>query len=196
MFLRLQKGNVEIKTAEVLAFFDHEPSINELQEAAVRYAEVHPEKIAQWRKAAAAKPWIPTFTVGHDWGMDRNVDIDRGGTNDPDQFINGPEEKDKTISVDLSWDLSELVWNPDQTSIDNRSKLMVQLRDDVLNQLNHLYFARRRLQIQQVLSPSENIPQVLDLELQIDEYTAGIDALTGGYLSRVLLTGADNRASE
>ena len=184
VFLERNRRGTEGKASEIFAFFAHEPTVQELQIVAMRYAEVHPEKIMEWRRQAALKPWVPSLGIGQDWGRDQNVDIDRGGTADPDKFIEGPAEKDKSFSVNLNWDLSEIIWNPDQASIDNRSKLMVQLREDLLNQLTNLYFARRRLQIETALSRQTEVTAAVERQLQIDEYAAGIDALTGGYLSK------------
>jgi hypothetical protein len=174
------------KVQALTSSFSHEPGILELQEAAMRYAEVHPDKIAVWRQQAARRAWLPTLSVGQDRGLDQTVDIDRGGTGDADRFIEGPSEEDQQWSVDLSWDLGDLIWSTDQTTIDNRSKLMVQLRDELLSQLNQLYFARRRLQIAGLVDGGSEIQKELDRTLQIEEYTAGLDALTGGYFSRVL----------
>jgi len=186
LFLNESLQNKDRKIQDVLAYFRYEPSIQMLQDVAMRYAEVHPEKIERWRKAAALQAWVPSLSIGYGYGLDETVELDRGGTNDPDRFILGPEEADSDWSVDVSWDFSELIWNPDQTSIDTRSKLMVQLRDDVLNQLTHLYYARRKLQITSLLRPYQDLERELERRLQIDKYTAGIDALTGGYLSRHL----------
>ncbi len=188
LFLDERSSEQERGFDHLMSYFDHEPTIQELQEVAMRYAEVHPEKIAQWRRAAGSAAWLPEVGLGYDKGSDEVVEVDRGGTNDPDTFIIGPEESDLAWSFDISWDLSEIMWNPDQTSIDNRSKLMVQLRDDLLNELTHLYFARRRLQVESLMRPSQDITQVADTDLKIQEYTAGIDALTGGYLTRKLGT--------
>ena len=108
----------------------------------MRYAEVNPEKIQIGAANALIAPLLPDLSLGYDLGSNENVDLDRGGTGDADQFILGPEERDRQWSVNVGWDVGELIWNPDQTSIDTRSKLMVELRDDLLNQLNHLFYAR------------------------------------------------------
>lgn len=169
---------------EIMSRFNNEPAIQKIHEAAISYAEIHPDKIAKWRKSAARKAWLPRVSVGYDQGNDETIELDRGGTKDPDRFISGPKESDSNVSIDFRWDLSEIIWNPDQTSIDNRSKLMVQLREDLLNQLNHLYYARRKIQIENLLYTSSDINTLIDRQLLINEYTAGIDALTGGYFSK------------
>ena len=60
---------------------------------------------------------------------------------------------------------------------------MVQLRDDILDEITRTYFERRRLQIEAQLSPSHELMEGLEQELRIQELTADLDALTGGYFS-------------
>jgi hypothetical protein len=88
--------------------------------------------------------------------------------------------------VTMSWDMGELIWNNDQTSIDTRSKLMVELRGDIMNEVTRTYFERRRLQIDLLASPIQDLKLSLEKELRLQELTADIDALTGGYFSRKL----------
>ena len=176
----------KLDAEEILRRFETEPSIGEIQNAAIRYAEVHPDKIEAWREAAARKAFMPTLSLTTDSTQDHNVDIDRGGTGDPDKFIIGPQESQTDWHMGLSWDLGELIWNNDQTSIDTRSRLLVELRDDVLNEVTHLYYERRRLQVEMFLAPAKELPLEIERQLKLDELTAGVDALTGGYLSRRL----------
>lgn len=163
-----------------------DPTVADVQLAAIRYAEVSPEKIQAWRDAAARRAWLPKVSFDTDFGEDHNVDIDRGGTNDPDRFIVGPNETNIGWSIGVSWDLADLIWNGDQTLIDVRSRLMVELRNDILNDVTHLYFERRRLQAEMASLPPD-VPKLrFEKELKLQELTAQIDALTGGYMSRQL----------
>lgn len=164
---------------ELLDAFSFEPEIQEVQEAAIRYAEVHPDKILHWRRRARLAAFMPELGLG--WDRTRTVEIDRGGTNDPDTFILGPEEKG--VDVSFSWDIAKLIWNDDETSIDTRSKLMVQLRDDILDEVNRVYFERRRIQTEVYLSPAQDVQEEVDRRLRVEELTAQLDGLTGGYFT-------------
>lgn len=179
----LNPQEIQIKSKQILSLFKNEPSIAEVQKAAIEYAEVHPRKIEEWRKAAAKKALMPSVSLNHSVDSDENVDLDRGGTADPDHFITGPQEKSRDWSLGVSWDLGDLIWNNDQTSIDTRSRLMVELRDDVLTEVTHLYYERRRLQVEITLNPPRELPSILEKEIKLEELTASIDALTGGYFS-------------
>ncbi len=160
---------------DILRLFAHEPGIREVQEIAIEYAEVHPEKITKWRSAAKQKALLPNVSVGVDRYVTDYWHWDAG--QNPDTLQRG----DDVIRWDItmSWDLGDLVWSTDQTSIDTRSRLMVQLRDDILDEITRTYFERRRLQIEAYLAPPSDIKQRLEKELRIQELTADLDALTG-----------------
>ncbi|MBU3911793.1 MAG: hypothetical protein KKD90_04325 [Candidatus Omnitrophica bacterium] len=164
---------------DILRLFAHEPSIREVQEAAIEYAEVHPDKIKQWRSAAGKKALLPDVSVGVDRYVTDYWHWDAG--QNPDVLQKG----DDAISWDvtMSWDLGELIWNNDQTSIDTRSRLMVQLRDDILDEVTRTYFERRRLQIETLISPPSGLKERMERQLRIAELTADLDALTGGHFS-------------
>lgn len=171
-------------SADLLLRFENEPTISEVQNAAIRYAEVHPDKIANWRKAASRKAYFPSVSLSRSVKQDENIDIDRGGTGDPDRFIYGPMENSYDWAFNLSWDLGDIVWNDDQTSIDTRSRLLVELRDDILSKVTHLYYERRRLQIDMTLAPKSDLGFEVENTIKLQELTAGIDALTGGYFNQ------------
>ena len=70
-----------------------------------------------------------------------------------------------------------------QTSIDVRSKLMVQLREDILEEVTRLFFERKRLLLDMETSVGDERPSI-EKQLKVQELTAYIDALTGGQFSR------------
>ena len=156
----------------------NEPSIKAVHRWAIDYAEVHPNKIKGWRMAAAHKAFLPTLA----FDLDRDV-------GDVFHWDSGPNPDDQrkgrdilAWDVSLSWDLGDLIWNDDQTSIDSRSKLMVELRESVLDQVTRLYYERRRLQTELAAAIVE--PQLkVDKEMRVEELTALIDGFTGGKFS-------------
>lgn len=171
---------------EMMARYRYEPTIEQVQRWAIHHAEVEPEKIERWRRQAKMKAYLPDLSISAGKDRGTTVDLDRGGTNDPDRYIIGPEDRAFNMDVSLSWDLGDLIWNDDQTSIDVRSRLMVQLRDDILDEVTRLYFERRRLQIDRELAPTKDVRLQVAQELRLQELTAQIDGLTGGEFSRRL----------
>ncbi|MFH1691509.1 MAG: hypothetical protein ABIC68_02925 [Candidatus Omnitrophota bacterium] len=161
------------KEEVILKAFDNEPTVQEVQKKAIAYSETSNKKINDWRRRANVKAMLPKLTFGYD----NNVYGSYNGN-----FAIGPNSWD----VNVSWDLSELIYNSDQTTIDNRSKLMVQLRNDILAEVTSLFFERRRLQVELIVKDDLSAQDKLDKELRISELTALLDRLTGGFYSKSL----------
>lgn len=166
--------------------FDQEPTIRELQKAAIRYASLGNGKIRRWHWGSRMRAFIPRLSFGKSLSIGSNVDIDRGSTNDPDRFIFGPEDFDRGWDLGLTWELGDLLYSSAQTSIDSRAKLLVELRESILSQVTRLYFERRRVQWEIAASPASSPQEHFDRLLRLDELTAQIDALTDGFLSKQL----------
>ncbi|MCD6309827.1 MAG: hypothetical protein J7M18_03875, partial [Candidatus Eremiobacteraeota bacterium] len=162
---------------EILRRFAHEPGIVEVQKVAINYAEVNPEKIARWRRQSRLRHFLPYFSIKQE--KDMTIDV-KGSSSNP-FYVIGPDNK--SVDYSLSWDLGNLVWSTDQTSIDVRSRLMVQLRGDVLDEVTKTYFERRRIQVDMITNPPKSLSARLKKQLRLQELTAQIDALTGGWFS-------------
>ena len=187
--VHLTSGKTDMTIEEALSMFSHEPSVEEIRQAAIEYAEVRPEKINKWRKAAARRAWLPAVRVAYDDAEDWQSSTYFYKDTYEEQYLRDDditEGNDKGWAVSLTWVLGDLIWNSAQTSIDVRSRLMVQLRDDILNEVTRLYFERRRLQLEIISLQPTDFNSRLDTELRLQELTAGIDALTGSYLSKRL----------
>lgn len=184
----------ETKTKGIDFYFQREPGISEVQEAAIQYAEVDLNKIIQWRKQAAKRAILPKVTLDMDYDQDKTISQSVWGTcgssTIPGKYYVGPDDEtrysNQNWGISLSWELGDLIWNEAQTSIDVRSRLMVQLREDVLDEVNKTYFERIRVKMELDNLSLEDRKKRFEKELRIQELTASLDALTGGYFSRQL----------
>ena len=164
-------------------FLNDGPQISQVQLAAIKYAEVEPEKIKNWRKAAAKKAWLPEINLGFSRDAADLWHWESGSTTKDcdDTLRKGRDSLDWDIN--FRWELGNIIWSDDQNSIDVRSRLTVQLRNDILDEVTKLYFERLR-----VRAELENL-DILDKkkrqekELRLKEITAYLDGLTGGYFT-------------
>ena len=161
---------------------DQAPDIREVQSRAIQYAEVLPEKIQHWRRQAARKAWVPKLSLSFD--RDRNQTIASSTAAGKTSFAVGPEDQSLKLGLGLTWDLAELIWNSDQIAIDTRSRYAAQLRQQILEDVTELYFERKRLLLE--FQAHSTADPVLEQErfLRIEEISARLDALTGGYFRR------------
>ncbi|MFH1406776.1 MAG: hypothetical protein ABIH01_02065 [Candidatus Omnitrophota bacterium] len=169
---------------QILSQFRDEPTIAEIRKQAMKFAEVEPQKIQRWRKQAQAKAMLPKVSLDFDDSTSNTYEIYTSLSKD--YIVAGPDDRTRKWGISLSWDLGEIIWNDDQTGIDVRSRLMVQLREDILEAVTRYYFDRRRVQIDMALNPPQTQKEKIEKELKLQELTANIDALTGGYLSRAI----------
>ncbi len=174
--------NLNTEAENKITNFKTEPGILEIHKAAIKYAEVDPNKITTWRKQAALKAVLPEVSVGYN--NDTNATVTSATSNGKTTYTLGPDDTSYGWDFSVKWDLGELIWNGDQTSIDSRSKLMAELRQDILDQVTKLYFERQRLKSQVALMPTNDQAAKIEQEIRLQELTASIDALTGGYFSR------------
>ena len=184
---QLAQGNWP-SAREILGNFVHEPTIAQVQESAMHYAEVEPEKIQRWRRQAYLKAFFPTVSFDYDRDEDTFLNAIGSTTNPAFDRIVRSEDPSKSLDFSLNWDIGDLIWSTDQTSIDVRSKLMVQLRDDILDEVTRHFFERRRLQVELLTDPPSDSRAQLDKELRLQELTAMLDGLTGGWFSHEVET--------
>ena len=153
----------------------NEPTIQQVQEAALRYGEViHPQRIKTLRRNAKLKALLPDVNLDYD----KTINYDSG----VDRYYVGPYD----WGLSLSWDVGDLVFSEQIRLLDSNARLMVQLRDDILNEATRLYYERRKLQTEVMMTPPKNPQENIIRRLRLEELTANIDALTGGYFSRNL----------
>ncbi|MDD5423598.1 MAG: hypothetical protein PHT32_09330, partial [Candidatus Omnitrophica bacterium] len=173
--------DVERNLKGLKIIFDNEPAFKELQRAAMRFAEVDPEKIRKMRSEARLKALLPKVSLGIDRNRSTNSEIYTSATKD--YVIMGPDDENDGLDVSVSWELADLIWSDDQTNIDVRSRLTTQLRNDILDDLRRAYYERKRLQFDTMTAPPKEMKARFDKELRIQELTQAIDDLTGNYLS-------------
>lgn len=181
---------------EVLAEFAHEPTIQQVQAWAIDYANVSPRLVARWLAQSRSFAALPQLTLEYrlkeGWDQDFRY-VDKNGnvldTVDQEPFAvldDGGADQDVQYLVRARWDLSDLIMSSERIRVINEAQDIVKLRDKVLSETTRLYFERRRLQVETLLSPrSDVLGQVKD-RLKLLELTANLDALTGGAFSQAL----------
>jgi hypothetical protein len=186
---KLEPGNfppeepfdIEKARNAVSMIYDGEPAFVRLQQAALRFAEVDPDKIRKWRAQARLSALVPKVSFGIDKSTSNSYEIYTSATKE--YVVNGPDDISKGFDVSVSWDIGRMIWSDDQTNIDVRSRLTTQLRNDILDDLRRAYYERKRLQFEMALSPPKDMRLRFEKELRIRELAQAIDDLTGNYLS-------------
>ena len=171
---------------EVLQQFENEPDIREVQAMAMQYSKTNPELMERWLKASQRAYALPKVNLQYEKELDEanRFDYVSDGEGAPvsEQDYTQVENDDKMV-VKLEWRLDKLVMSSEQIRVINEASKANKLRENILDEVTRLYFDRRRLQVESLLSPPSSLKDKIELELRLQEMTANLDALTGGGFS-------------
>ncbi len=180
----LSGQDFERRIRRALQQLSGEPSLIQLERAALQYADASKASTRNWRRAAKSAAALPTLKVTADYGIGRDEALDRY-QDEPDRW-GADTDRAYGIDVSLQWKLDELVFNTDELKVYDALADRAARRESLLSVLIGYYYERRRLQLEGILVPSTDVREALDRHIRINELTAAIDALTGGLLSRKL----------
>jgi len=169
LFLKKEEGRGN-SLVSLGALLRNEPSIREIQKQALLYNDISPQKINSWKKRLRWRALFPTVSLDYN----KTINYDSGS----DRFYVGPHD----WGVSISWDVGDLIWNTYEKDIDVRSRLTTQLRINILDDVNSLYYERLRIK-KDLMRNDLSAEERLKKELRLKEITASLDAYTGGYFS-------------
>lgn len=184
------------------------PSIGAVHRVALRHQGLETRIFEDAWRGVRRRGWFPTV------GLRLGVDRDKARAWEEDEvFVSGEShllrdnDNDRSLdlaaSLTLSWDLRDIAYEPEQIDLSREARLVIGLRDDVLDEVNQLYFERLAVEseLAQLRSgpaaerdasaalpeePRVAIQRAITLDLRLEELTAGLDAWTGGWFSEQL----------
>lgn len=162
-----------------------EPSCPDVQKQALAYFNINKERVNSFRRGASMKALMPVVEVSGGF-VDSSIDE---STNDlvnyPDEqwLIKGAGGSAWDARGKLAWNLPQLVFNAEVLDVASLAGLV----QSVLKEVTRLYYMRRRLQLDLILNPPADEATRLTKELRLEELTALLDAMTGGYYQKELV---------
>lgn len=159
-----------------------EPGCGSVVQAALSAAGPPSKHVAKTGRirASALLPRL-RFTVEKSFDYDKSLDQDDDGS----ISLAVDTDDDLEIRGYVEWDLSDLVFNPAETSAAGRRLEHARWRLDLASDVIEAYHERRELIVMRllgILAPQDLVPAAL----RIEELTALLDALTGGWFSEEL----------
>jgi hypothetical protein len=171
----------------VLQKFGNEPTVVDVQQAAMRYARVNPDAYDGWLATSHWAYVLPRSLRGRlrSTTADQNdVRTTSAGSGSLSDLVS--KDNQMVLELQADWDLTRIVFNRDQIATSRQIERIVNQREDLLTTVNKLYFARRQLQVDLELDPASSVEKAVKSQLRVDALTADLDALTGGWFSKQL----------
>jgi outer membrane protein TolC len=159
----------------ILDRFAEEPSVRELQREAARVAESQPERVRSWLRRVGTSGLLPTLRVRVGRGLS---ELTRDAYGRPVLTNTDTWHFD----VEATWALDRLVFDRNELRASREAQRVASRREELLVRVAQLYFERRRLQVDALLTPDS--PSAIDRGIEIEELTAILDGLSDGALSR------------
>lgn len=182
---------VDRSSALALRSMPETPDIQSVQRAVLAYLQLSPSRWARLEERARRAPWIPELRAGLSLDRDRTRDTDHDETFSSGQIrqlLDSSRSRDRNVSLDVTlvWELDRAATPDMAIDISRERRLLIELRDQVLERVNRLYFERLRV-LTRLAAPEGDEPAAEAVELQIRarELAAQLDAWTGGAYSRL-----------
>lgn len=164
--------------------------IRNVQRAVLSYLDLSPRRIAVIEERARRSAWIPQVraTLSLDRARERDREHDEVfSSGSVRNLLDMSSERDHTIGFDLNfvWELARNA-RPDQAlDISRERRQLVELRDQVLERVNRLYFERLRVLMRLAALDREAAAERVELGIRARELAAHLDAWSGGAFSRL-----------
>lgn len=167
---------------------DTAPPVEVLCRAAVAMALAEPERARSFVSRARIAGWLPEFhfRIFRRFARTEGLTLDDTATSVP---LDVSAVDDVRYEWRATWDLSRMVFNPDELHAHAEALRMSDVRRDIQSLVVRLYFERRRLLSGGPVDDKRGSAAELPAEeerrhLRALEIEAQLDAITGGAFSR------------
>jgi len=160
------------------------------------YAGLSPDHFRRLRAGLARRGWWPDVALRAGSAFDRDQRSARDQTFTYGELhdlrdASTDRSWDYDASITLAWELGDIAYPDDAPELSREARQVIGLRDNVLDEVNQLYFDRRRALLALDAHPDKGSPEAVALRLRAEELAAGLDAWTGGWFSRGLAGGEE-----
>ena len=166
----------------IMERFAHEPNVQQVQQKAIRYYQVHPDRIRSLRLTARLKALMPSISGKFSNGI---YHVNRGMVDALYRTLGNKEDESIAgdnlgFSVSASWNLDRLVFNAEVLDVQS----LIGILDGVVREVTTIYYIRRRLQIDMILRPPTDLAASISQRIRVEELTGLLDAMTGGFMTK------------
>lgn len=165
--------------ARAKAKFAKEPAVSEVVDVAMRYFRVHPDVLDSLRAKAKSRAWLPLLATGYRrdlYSGQRTAEQ----TPVPVNIAEADSQTTNAVSIGAVWDLRELVFNPAEVQVFG----LIGVQRDIMLEATRTYYLRKQLILRKLFKPPQDPMAQAALDMRIDEFTALLNVLTGGWFGK------------
>jgi hypothetical protein len=177
--------------------FQAEPSIAETQRAAERYMAIpSSEEFRRYRTQARLRNLLPSISGDGDFTKQRygsytqttpNPGVAASSASNlltySNQDYSRTGYRTRGFGFDSQWNLNKLIYDDEITDILSEQRRFIPIKSDINDQVHRAYYDRRNKISVSLLKPPKKESERVLIEMEIEELTAKLDSLTGGWFS-------------
>lgn len=158
-----------------------EPTALETVKAALAFAALNPDRLDGLRTRAAVKELVPTLAVKARTEK-ATLNLDKYDYQASDEKAGEEKAAGDVLELEVgaTWNLPGLVYNPEVLDVNALQDQQRELARVVLE----TYYNRRRVQLKLAYAENEDAETRALRELELEQLTATLDSLTGGFFGR------------
>lgn len=168
--------------ASALSQFDHEPACSEVVKKTLETVVKDKKNKLPSTKAIRASALLPMVRVS----LTKNLEYDESFSveQENDAALKIYTDDDLKLKVTLQWDLSALAFNPAEGQMAAKALSQAQWKMELIKSAVEVYHLRKKLMVL-LLVMGQGLPVEAAVEwtMKVEELTALLDALTGGWFS-------------
>jgi hypothetical protein len=195
-----------------LVMFAREPSFPEVQKQSLIYAAIPShQEFKKYRTQARMRNLLPAMAIDYegrrqfnnDFQSDRdysavypNQAISSEFSGNPHTYNNNSLDnslsngwnnyRNRGWQASIEWNLQKVLYDDEITDLLSEQRRFASIRNDLIEQVHSVYFLRKRKILNLSLNPPINPEEKLIADLEVEELTARLDSLTGGWFSSML----------
>lgn len=175
----LAQAQATMTVEQARAQLQHEPSVAETVDEALRYFRVDPDSFDGLRASARTRALLPLLAGGFRFDDSDVATAFEQMIFQPNTQESASNTRVYTFSVGGVWDLRELVFNSAEVQVYG----LIGVQRDIMLEAIRTYYLRRQLLLRLLLRPPEDPLAYAALEMRVEEFTAILDVLTGRWFS-------------
>lgn len=157
-----------------------EPKAPDVVKMALDFYRISPDAMESVRSSARSRALLPVISGFAGYNTAGSASSSAQTITNPQNVVLNGAANSLVFTGGISFDLRELVFNPAEI----QTYGVVPMQKDITLEVVRTYYLRRQLQIRLALKPPSDPLALATLELRVEEYTALINAMTGGSFLR------------
>jgi hypothetical protein len=169
------------------ARYQDEPTVQQVVAWAIAHTDLNQNLTKELSRRARFSGLAPTLKFSISRGMARDLSEQQSANG---ERFDTSHDDDLSLSGTLTFQLGQLIFASEEISILREKRSLLLFREDLIRTVVHLYFLRRRLQIER----DANLPGHMERTLQLLENEALLNELTGGHFVEALRRCCNNKS--